>query len=246
MQRVLRCQEDEIVIRTPDIRIPANCKTFLSKDKNKERMVELIEKVWLESWNELSGASLYVARASSWIKIENGIATNVPELENDQEEADSKIAFIIKHATRENSECTVGMVLSSSGDIIIIPATHVYWLAMGQENTARSQTWVTANCQENTKKHCLGCIYWQLLCFKPSSQREATLLEARQREFSSSWLIRYFRIWSMYNITSDQLVRLEHFVCTIFGRRQNEARKEIFTEELEKDRKVIDLCLLPP
>ncbi len=112
-EKVLRCHEDEIVIRTPDIRIPANCKRFLSNDENKERMVELIEKVWLESSSELSGRSLYVARASLWIKIENGIATNVPELENDQEEADSKIAFMIKHATRENSECTVGMVRSS-------------------------------------------------------------------------------------------------------------------------------------
>ena len=89
-------------------------------------MVELMEKVGLESSNELSGRSLYVARASSCIKIEIGIATNVPELENDQEEADSKKAFMIQHATRENSECTVGMVRSSSGDIIIIPATHVY------------------------------------------------------------------------------------------------------------------------
>ncbi len=57
-ERVLRCHEDEIVIRTPDIRIPANCKRFLSNDKNKERMVELMEKVWLV------GAH-YTERASS-------------------------------------------------------------------------------------------------------------------------------------------------------------------------------------
>ncbi len=47
----------------------------------------------------------------------NGITTNVPERENDNEEVDSKIAFMFKHATRENSACTVSVVCSSSGDI---------------------------------------------------------------------------------------------------------------------------------
>ncbi len=64
-ERVLRCHEGGIVIRTPDIRIPANCKRFLSNDEYKERMVELMEKVWLESSSELSERSLYVERASS-------------------------------------------------------------------------------------------------------------------------------------------------------------------------------------
>ncbi len=64
-EKVLRGNDDKFVIRTLDIRIPNNFKRFLSNDENKERMVELMEKVWLESCNELSGASLYVARASS-------------------------------------------------------------------------------------------------------------------------------------------------------------------------------------
>ena len=165
-----------------------------------------MEKVWLESWNELSGASLYVARASSWIKIENGIATNVPELENDHEEADSKIAFMIKHATRENSECTVGLVRSSSGDIII-PVI----LVAGEFDTRILIDNVTGKYRKisdvsacklsgKQKKHCLGCTpLLAMTMFRAFFQRKATLLEARQREFSSSWLIRYFRKWSMYN-----------------------------------------------
>ena len=64
-EKVLRGNEDKFVIQTLDIRIPNNFKRFLSNDENKERMVELMEKVWLESSNEFSGCSLYVARASS-------------------------------------------------------------------------------------------------------------------------------------------------------------------------------------
>ncbi len=160
-----------------------------------------------------------------------------------------QIAFIIKHATRENSKCTVGMVRSSSGDIIIIPATHVYWSAMGQENTARSQTWVTANCQENKKSTAWAALlYWQWLCFQHSS-RGRQLYWKHVKE-NSAFLDLFATLANGQCITSDQLAWLEHFVCTIFGRRQqhtvNEARKEIFGEKLEKDRKVINLCLLPP
>ncbi len=64
-EKVLRGNEDKFVIRKPDIRIPNNFKRFSSNDENKGRMFELMEKVWLESSSELSGRSLYVARASS-------------------------------------------------------------------------------------------------------------------------------------------------------------------------------------
>lgn len=118
-ERVLRGHEDKFVIRTPDIRIPAAFKRFLSNGENKERMFELMEQVWLESRDQLTGRSLYVARGSSCVKIKNGTSTDVPELENDHEEADTKIAFLIRHAARANSEGTVCMVRSSSGDIDI-------------------------------------------------------------------------------------------------------------------------------
>ena len=50
------------------------------------------------------------------------------------------------------------------------------------------------------KRHCLGCTPLLAMTMFPAFfQRKATLLEARQREFSISWLIRYFSKWSMYN-----------------------------------------------
>ena len=73
----------------------------------------------MESSNELSGRSLYAARGSSCIMIENGTSTNVPELGNGYEEVDSRIAFMIKHPMRRNSEGTFCVVRFSSGDIDI-------------------------------------------------------------------------------------------------------------------------------
>ena len=160
-ERVLRGHEDKFAIRTPDIRIPANFKRFLSNGENKERMFELMEQVWIESSNQLSGRSLYVARASSCVKIENGVSTKVPELENDHEEADSKIAFMIKHA--EAREDTVCMVRSSSGDIdipVILVAGEFNSRILIDNGTGKSRKILDVSAcrlSEKQKKHFLGC-----------------------------------------------------------------------------------------
>ena len=57
------------------------------------------------------------------------------------------------------------------------------------------------------KKHCLGCTpLLAMTMFRAFFQRKATLLKARQREFSISWLIRYFSKWSMYNFRPAGLI----------------------------------------
>ena len=113
-ERLLRGDEDQFVIRSPDIRIPADFKKFLNNGENKERMFELIEQVWAESSGENGGRVVYVARGSSCVRIENGILEKVPELETDHEEADTKIAYLVQHALRENGDNTVCLVRSNS------------------------------------------------------------------------------------------------------------------------------------
>ena len=116
-ERLLRGDKGKFVIRSPNIRIPADFKKSLNKGENKERMFELIEQVWAESSGENGGRIVFVARGSSCVRIENGILEKVPELETDHEEADTKIVYLIQHALRENGDNTVCLVRSSSGDI---------------------------------------------------------------------------------------------------------------------------------
>ena len=255
VERVLRGHEDKFVIRTKDIRIPANLKRFLSNGENKERLFELMEKVWLEGSNELSGRSLYGARASSCIKNENGIAANVPELENDHKEADSKIAFMIKHATRENSEGTVCVVRSSSGDIditVVLVAGEFEARILIDNGTEKYRKILDVSaCKLSGKQtKLLGLYSFTGNDYVSSILRRGKQLCWKHVKKNSAFLDLYATLGNGQCITSDPLAGLEHFVCTIFGRRQphsvNEARQEIFWEKLEKDAKVIDLCLLPP
>lgn len=257
-ERVLRGQEDKFVIRTPDIRIPANFKRFLSNGDNKERMFELMEQVWLESSDQLNGRSLYVARASSCVKIENGVSTNVPELENDHEEADSKIAFMIKHATRGNSEGTVCMVRSSSGDIdipviLVALAGELNTRVLIDNGTGKSRKILDVSAcklSEKQKKALLGLHSFTGNDYVSSILRKGKQLCWKHVKENSAFLDLFASLGNSQSITSDQLAGLERFVCKIFGRKQqhsvNEARKDIFWEKLEKDGKVIDLSLLPP
>ena len=99
------------------------------------------------------------------------------------------------------------------------------------------------------KKHCLGCTPLLAMTMFEHSSRGRQLYWKHVKE-NSAFLDLFATLANGQCITSDQLAGLEHFVCTIFWRRQqhtvNEARKEIFGEKLEKDRKFIYLCLLPP
>ena len=253
-ERVLRGHEDKFAIRTPDIRISANFKRFLSNGENKERMFELMEQVWIESSNQLSGRSLYVARASSCVKIENGVSTKVPELENDHEEADSKIAFMIKHA--EAREDTVCMVRSSSGDIdipVILVAGEFNSRILIDNGTGKSRKILDVSAcrlSEKQKKALLGLHSFTGNDYVSSILRKGKQLCWKHVKDNLTFLDLFANLGNSQGITSDQLAGLEHFVCTIFGRRQqhsvNEARKDIFWEKFEKYGKVIDLSLFPP
>ena len=48
-ERSLRGNSDRFVIRSGEVRIPADFKMFLNNGDNKERMLEVIEEVWKEN-----------------------------------------------------------------------------------------------------------------------------------------------------------------------------------------------------
>ena len=145
-ERRSRGDEDKFVIRSPDVRIPADFKKILNNSENKERMFELIEEVWIQSRNQNVRRTIYFARGSSCIKIANAVLETVPELNTNHEEADTKIAFLVQHALRENGDNTLYVVRSGLGDIdipVILVAADLAdrrILIMAQAETARSSS----------------------------------------------------------------------------------------------------------
>ena len=118
---------DEFVTRNADIRIPANFKNLMSNGRNKERLFELIESVWIEDANSLNNRVIYFARKETCVKISSEGVVLVQGLKTNHEEADTKICYLLHHALRmNNGQETVCIVRSSSGDVdvpIILLAT---------------------------------------------------------------------------------------------------------------------------
>jgi hypothetical protein len=61
-ERHLRCDSDKFVIRSENVCVPADFKKFLANGDNKERLFELIEKVWVDNKNHLGECVVYFAR----------------------------------------------------------------------------------------------------------------------------------------------------------------------------------------
>ena len=78
-------------------------KIFSITVRIKKGICELIE-VWIKSRNQNDIRTVYFARGSSCIKIVNGVSGPVPELNTDHEKAETKIAYFVQHALRENDD----------------------------------------------------------------------------------------------------------------------------------------------
>ena len=71
IEHLMRSESDKFVIRSADVRIPPDFKTFLNNGDNKERMFELIEEVWIEHCGQLEEHVVYFARGGKCKKISN-------------------------------------------------------------------------------------------------------------------------------------------------------------------------------
>ena len=93
----LRGDSDKFVIRSENVRVPADYKKFLANGDNKERLFELIEKVWVDNKNQLGERVVYFARGHACLKITQNGSSCEKELATDHEEADTKISYLYQH-----------------------------------------------------------------------------------------------------------------------------------------------------
>ena len=92
-ERSLRGDSDKFVIRSENVRVPADYKKFLANGDNKERLFELIE-VWVDNKNQLGERVVYFARGHACLKITQNGSSCEKELATDHEEADTKISYL--------------------------------------------------------------------------------------------------------------------------------------------------------
>ena len=241
------------------MRIPPDFQTFLRNGDNKERLLKLIEEVWIENKEVVSDRTIYFARGDICVKLTRNGHEVITELATHHEEADTKIAYLIEHFVEHNNKERVGIVVrSSSGDtdipIILLgglrkddvdvyidngtgKARHLLHLNACDLNNKQALTWIGLHAYSGNDYISSFLRRGKTVCWKAVKDNELFL-----DLFSSLRTEEY--------LSEETLQCLERFVCAIYGMRKcsavNEARKAIFWKNLKQKNKITDISLLPP
>eukprot|EP00794_Sanderia_malayensis_P020850 gene20850-biopygen15376 len=255
-ERRLRGEGDKFIIKTPDIRIPSDFKKFLSNGENKERMFELLEDVWVDIAAEVGERIIYVARGGRCQRISGNGNFIVEGLATDHEEADTKIAYLAKHAEEQFGEDSVCVVRSSSGDTdipVILLAMPFNLHVMIDNGTGKSRKYLDlrqSGLSDIQRSALLGMHAFSGNDYVSSMLRKGKQLCWKHIKDSDIFLEVFSSLGTQMELDHHQLQELEKFVCVIFGEARldsvNDARKKIFWERFENKKKIVDLSLLPP
>ena len=127
-ERKERGESNKFLIISGKVRIPPDFQKFLCNGENKKRLFremfpglfELIESTWISKSSDLDDRVVYFARGNSCVKItQNGFSV-VPELSTNNEEADTKVAYLAGSACNRHLYSSIETVIRSRfGDVDI-------------------------------------------------------------------------------------------------------------------------------
>ena len=118
-ERKLRGEAQKLLLRSAQIRTPADFQKFLCNGDNKERLFELREETWIKRKEILEDRVVYFARGETCQRITGDGVEEVASLRTNHEEADTKVAYLTQHALDNIEEVNHVCIRSSSGDIDI-------------------------------------------------------------------------------------------------------------------------------
>ena len=254
-ERKGRGESDRLLMKSTKVRIPSDFQKFLCNGDNKERLFELIESVWVDQKVLIGDRIVYFARGESCLKITSERSEDIPELETNHEEADTKIAYLVQHAIQNNDQISEVIVRSSSGDIDI-PV-----IMIGSFGCSEQYIVVDSGTGKHRKQIRIDC---SML----SEKQQKALVGFHAftgNDYVSSFMRKTKKIWKRFAEDDEMLDFLcqlgegeltpniheaaEKFVSKMYGNKTitsvNELRAKLFWSRTRKNGKVPDLSLLP-
>ena len=257
-ERKGRGESQKLLIRSDQVRTPADFQLFLCNGDNKERLFELIEETWIRKKEMLERRVIYFARGEVCQKITCDYVREVRTMKTNHEEADTKIAYLTQHALDNIEDLSHVCIRSTSGDIDI---TVIMVGAFG-ENSSTTQIFIDNGTGKNRKNIRIDS--------SELSDRERNALVAFHamsgNDYVSSFMRKSKKVWRIVvddeelldffcdlgveELTEEMYVKAEVFVCRMYGHRRikkvDELRAVMFWAKLRKSGKVPDLSSLPP
>ena len=257
-ERQLRGDSEEFVIRSCNVRIPSDFKGFLANGKNKERLFELIEEVWVDNSFRLGDRVVYFARKDTCLKIGREEVAPVHELQTNHEEADTKISYLLHHALRQNNgQETVSVVRSSSGDIdipIILLANEIdnlkVFIDNGTGKARKILDLTSCDLSRAQKQALLGMHAFSGNDYISSFFRKGKKAFWKIVKDRQEYIAAFSDLGTEIRPSESLVSRLEKFTCSLYGEKRleliDDARRAIFWRNFAIDKKITDLSLLPP
>jgi hypothetical protein len=237
------------------MKVPYDFTSFLRNGENKEMLFNLIQKAIEEGRHDLSGKTFFFSNKSQCTKITRDEISVIEYSASDHEEADTKLV-VLAHAANVPPGDTL-MIRSPSGDIdiLVLFMAHDFGAAKvlidNGTGKARKIIDVTSSTLDLEKRKALVGLH----AFS-GNDYVSSFFRKGKKAFWKTMLKRqeYIRLFAELGnspqvpdpISQD----LESFVCALYGSHTmssvNKLRHKIFLQRFEKEKKVIDISLLPP
>ncbi|XP_070581399.1 uncharacterized protein [Ptychodera flava] len=234
---------NEIRITRPSLNMPRQLKKFLASGKNKESLLLFLFESWKEYESEcLQGITMYVTKGELCYRLRsaNGVmdVTEIPELQCDHEEADTRLLLHAQHASR------VGEV-----DNIVIrsPDTDVFMLAVSCAHQLQGQLILhqtSTNGQiihinkvvealgDRTAEALVGLHVFSgcdsVSAFKGKGKKKMANMLLANDSYTST----FQQLEAVWILSDELFTQIESFVCDVYGKIRcsdvNEARYNCF------------------
>ncbi|CAB4006806.1 Hypothetical predicted protein [Paramuricea clavata] len=243
----------EIIIRSPQSKIPRDFRGFLQNGKNKKRMIMLMREVLMKNQQKtlemLNCKEIFFSTLDDCIKITENCSCNIEGLASNQEEADTKVVLHCKSAPASSLNKSI-ILRSPSGDTDItrimiekfIEESANCFLDYGSGQN-RMGLWLNRVDLDKPLKECvIGFHAFTGNDFVSSSFRKGNEL---------CWKVfhAFQNLGVNWNLSDAIFDLLEEFVCFAYGDRRksvNFVRHQMFQAKYKKHSKMVDLSLLPP
>ena len=259
-ERVQRGISSKVMIRSPKSKVPRDFKAFLNNGDNKTKMIEIMFQVIIDCkakvLNLLRTSELLLSKENYYKSISLLAVKDVPELQTNQEEADTRVILHTLHIASSDADISTTL-RSPSGDtdilVLAVSLLHQFKDRVYLDNgigSNRRVIWLgSIDFSEQRRKALIGFHAFTGNDYTPDFFRKTKTkcwkLMLNHNQFEECFAI----LGDTSHLSVNSFRLLEHFVSLVYGGNDegvNQLRYQIFTKKQAREKKVVDLANLPP
>ena len=250
-ERETRGLSTRYVLNSPDMKVPHDFANFLRNGDNKEMLFNLIQQSIEQAKKSLGERIVYFSNKANCKKITQYEAVFSNQLKSDHEEADTKLVALVRARTLQPGQSV--MILSPSGEIDILalflrhdfPGVQIL-VDNGSGKSRKIVDVTSSEMSTKQRKALLG-----MHAFSGNDFVSSFFRMGKQAVWKAILKNDAFASFGDEIAPSDGVVEeLDKFVCCFYGhphlKSVNDARRKVFWQKFNKDKKIVDLSLMPP